>query len=380
MKYLRSGKVNLAFGASVGSEGKGLLIHFLALKEKPDWAACVFSPNAGHCSVDETGKLTLVKQIPTSVLNPTTKLIIGPDAAINLDVLEHEIDEHKLDSSRLFISDRAIVIEKEDIDWEKVNLWRLSSTFQGVGAAKARRVRRENNLRFVNDIEKFKPFVVDTTQIVHQALYRGETILMEGHQGFGLDLLHGIAHPFNTSSMTNTSYFMAALGVPPCKVGEVIAAIRPYPIRVGNAASPDGSKMGDSGPLPPDSAELQWDEVMRRCGGPVGHREMTTVTKRIRRVFDWSDILYRKMINVCGPTQVFVNFIQYVDWAMANKRGGWDCLTERALEFIRHIDSFGVKVTLVGTGPCNLDIIERMDKVSYPALVSIGDDDDGEPW
>ncbi len=352
MSFLQKGKVNVILDGQVGSCGKGKIGGFLALNDKPDFAACVYSPNAGHTFVDDNGKEVVVKQIPQSVVNPSTKLIIGPDAAINLDILYKEIEKFKLSPERLFISDRAIIIEESDVAWEKTNLARIASTFQGVGAAKARKVRRDLMVKLTGDVYALKPFITDTTKLVHEQLSRGATFIVEGHQGAGLDLNHGIAYPYCTSSMTNTSYFLAALGVPPRDVGEVIGVIRPYPIRVGDFQG------HTSGPINLDSHEVSWDDVMRDCGGPPGYHEMTTVTKRVRRVFSWSDALYKRFVATSGPTQIAVNFIQYVSWIDKDIKGDYNKLSEKSRNFIKMIEELGnVNVTLIGTGPKNSEIV-----------------------
>lgn len=732
MKYLKQGKVNLVLDGQIGSTGKGKIGGYICLHDKPEWAACVYSPNAGHTFVDDDGKAVLVKQIPQGVVNPSTRLIIGPDSAINLDVLKKEIEEHQLTNSRLFISDRALIITNEDIEWEKDNLARIASTFQGVGAAKARKVRRDSGVVLTRDIEWLKPFLCDTTALIHKRLAAGDTVFMEGHQGSGLDINHGIEYPyclhgntmvlmsdgsfikikdldkhigelvvsmdrdgnmvyrpitnwwsgdlgdkhwtkvvletshvdgksmepvsalvtndhrimtsvgpvpaseltnkhdvitgeyeitgpalqvfigsilgdgtvpncekarnrhqfsithtnrhvgyltdkanimsmciggsirfgtynessfkpgnkwcrydslyssavnnlaskygcigkkrlnmtslindatelalavwfqddgsykrkskaqrdvylftngftheevgelcaaikkkfgfvfhvendsngypvmrlsrphreawFNaigkyahrdmlykfpsrcvalnwrtlcndvskkfttnkvvkvinnpkyttrysglknkrfdievadthnffikngnnvmcvhncTSSMTCTSYFMAAIGVAPRDVGEVIGIVRPYPIRVGNVKMKDGS-VGSSGSIFEDSKEVTWPEVMERCGGPKDHFELTSVTKRVRRVFEWSDVLYKRFIDTSGPTQIAINFAEYVDWDMLSKKSVSD-LTDKMKSFIKRVEEVGqVKVRYIGTGAKNSEII-----------------------
>jgi len=359
VRYLQKGKFNIGLDAGVGSCGKGKMLAYIVLEDKPEWATCSFSANAGHVTVLDDGTEILVKQIPTGVLNPSTKLIIGPESTLSLDILKKEIEQFKLTPERLFVSDRAVVVEEEDVLWEKQHLGRIGGTMQGVGAAKARRIRREEGVRLSKDIEWLKPFTCNTTHLIHSRLIAGETFLHEGHQGFGLDISHGIDFPYCTSGGTNTSSFLGGMGVPPKAVGEVIGIVRTWPIRVGNFVAEDGT-VGWSGPVPFDAKEVTWADVMSECGGPMELYERTTVTKRVRRVFTWSDALFRNFVNVCGPTQIAVNFIQYIDWHDNCKKGDFSTLTEKSKNFIRRVEEVGgVPVTLVGTGAKNGEIVTR---------------------
>lgn len=357
MKFLQKGKVNLFLGGSVGSESKGKIGAYIALHDNPEWVACNYSSNAGHVVILDDDRRILVKQIPEGVVNPNTKLIIGPDATINLDILAAEIAEHKLTPERLFVSDRAIIVEESDILWERENLKHIASTFQGIGAAKARKIYRSHDVRFTKHVDWLRPFTCDTTKLIHRALDQQDTILMAGHQGFGLDINHGLEYPYVTSGMTNTSAFMAGLGVPPSKVGEVIGVIRPHPIRVGGFTDENGL-LHSSGPLSKDSRELTWSSVMKDCGGPPEHFEQTTVTKRVRRVFSWSNELFSRFVDVCGPTQIAINFVNYLDWSDFQKKGDYAHLSAKTQKFVDMIEQTSkVRVSLVGTGPRNSEVV-----------------------
>jgi adenylosuccinate synthase len=76
-------------------------------------------------------------------------------------------------------------------------------------------------------------------------------------------------------------------------------SVRTFPIRVGNV--PDGY----SGDCYPDQVETTWETL-------GVEPEITTVTKRVRRVFTFSDLQYAEAVSVNRPTHVFLNFCNYL--------------------------------------------------------------------
>ena len=87
--------------------------------------------------------------------------------------------------------------------------------------------------------------------------------------------------------------------------------IRPYPIRISNKTNIgidiySGDYAG--------SKELTWEEIKERCNSTIELQEYTTVTKKVRRVFEmnWDRLKYNVMIN--KPTQIVLNFAQYIDY------------------------------------------------------------------
>lgn len=85
-------------------------------------------------------------------------------------------------------------------------------------------------------------------------------------------------------------------GLSPFKVKDIYMIIRPYPIRISNKTNiGEDIYSGDYA----GSAEITWNEVKDRCGCNIALEEYTTVTKKIRRVFEmnWDRLKYNVMIN-----------------------------------------------------------------------------------
>ena len=155
--------------------------------------------------------------------------------------------------------------------------------------------------------------------------------------------------------MCSTSQLIADAGCSPFKVKEIYMIIRPYPIRISNKTNIgidiySGDYAG--------SKEISWEKVKKRSGCNIELKEYTTVTKKVRRVFEmnWERLKYNVMIN--QPTQIVLNFAQYIDWK-AYKCRDYKKLPNKVLEFIKKIEEeTNVPVTIIGTGECESDIID----------------------
>ncbi len=99
---------------------------------------------------------------------------------------------------------------------------------------------------------------------------------------------------------------MADAGVHPSYLGSVIACFRTLPIRVGHLMNglTDECK-GKSGSFFIDSTEITWGMLMVEP-------ELTTNTKRVRRVATFSEIQYQEALDKLRPDFVFMNFMNYL--------------------------------------------------------------------
>jgi adenylosuccinate synthase len=189
-------------------------------------------------------------------------------------------------------------------------------------------------------------------EALHHLLRAGITILHEGSQGFSLDINHGSHYPQCTSRGTTAIQNAADMGVSHLDIGDVYLVIRPYPIRVGNVIE-EGSVVGYSGDCYHDHREMTWAEVAKAAGAPeeVMAGELTTVTKRLRRVFSFSAVQLKEAVVVNGATKIALNFANYIDWSCFGT-SDYDALPKKVFDFIKKIEDIaGIPVTVVGTGP-----------------------------
>ncbi len=305
-------------GAQWGDEGKGKVTDFLA--EKADVVVRYMGGNnAGHTVVvgDKTYKLHL---IPSGILYPGTKCVIGNGVVINPKVLIRELEYLKgegIDTSNLKISERAHLIMPyhiaQDAMEEKLKgANKIGTTKSGIGPAyadKASRIgirvidlldkeefsiRLKENIERKNDLfekvygsegfnyeeilveylsygEILRDMVTDTSVHINGFLDKGEKILFEGAQGTLLDLDLG-TYPYVTSSHPIAGAACIGSGVGPNKITKVIGVAKAYTTRVGE------------GPFPTELLDETGDTIRNK-----GH-EFGTTTGRPRRC-GWLDLV-----------------------------------------------------------------------------------------
>lgn len=329
-------------GGQYGSEGKGKISGYLAREFQ--MAIRTGGPNAGH-SLEYGGKIYAMRSVPCAFVNPSCLLGIGAGAVIDIDVLKKEIETTSLRPGRLIIDPHVGVIEQRHRSAEEELGKRIGSTKEGVGAAMSDRVLRKEDFKMVRDYPELKEWLGDVSGRANDIIDKGGNVFLEGTQGFGLSL-YGGPFPFTTSRDTTPAAFCSEAGLSPRLVNQIIMVIRTFPIRVG----------GNSGPM---NSEMTWEEVERRMGASIDEREkITTVTKRLRRVseFDYSEVARAAM--VMRPTQVAVNFVDYINLKDHGKRK-FDDLSDESKKFISKVEEeTKTPVTLIGTGPMSADIID----------------------
>lgn len=369
------GNVTVVLDSQAGSCGKGKFVGYLAQHDHPMAAINNFMSNAGHTYRDERHGAVMTQHLPTSIVNPNTELYIGPGAAITPSILFNEIIKYRaiMCDRKVHINPRAMVIKPEHAEREK-ELIRSGSTFKGCGVAQADKVMRVPGIQLWGDYFKFEDwsngycaadiqYLLDTIVVedgmedINHIIDCGEDVLVEGSQGCDLDINYGLNYPHTTSRQCHAGQLLADCGISPRLIGEIVMIMRPYPIRISNTTN-IGLEIS-SGDY--DGAdEITWDEVKKRCGAPadVQFGEMTTVTKKMRRVFEmnWDRLKYVAILN--RPTQIALNFAQYIDWA-AYKVRTYNDLPDTVKEFMVRVEQVtGAPVTMVGTGPNNDDIVD----------------------
>lgn len=336
----------------------------MAIKDDYDAAICNFYTNAGHTWVSDEGKPYMVQQIPQAVVHGRTELYIGPGAGITMSVLERELNEFKC-GDRLFIHPRAMIIVDKHKEIEGAALGHISSTQKGCGAAQADKIMRGADVMLARDIQSLKPFMCDTERSINNHIDRHNMVMIEGSQGFDLDLNYGMEYPYTTSRQTHVGQIVADCGVPIQAIDHVIAVMRCHPIRVGNMFDKDGKQIGWSGPM--GGRELTWDEITASSGSPKPLLERTTVTQKVRRIFEFDFARLQYMVMINRPTQIAMNFVNYIDYRDYGVTD-YNLLSQKTKDFIKKVEDMGgVPVTMIGTGPKHSEIIDlRQYKVELP--------------
>ena len=374
--------VTVVLDSQAGSCGKGKFIGYLAKRDHADVAINNFMSNAGHTYEDDDYGRVMTQHLPTSIVNMGTQLVIGPGAAITPDILFNEILKYKdiIGDRIIKVNPRAVVIADKHRETEK-QILRSGSTFKGCGAAQADKVMRQAQLfgEYWENVLKINEHicdtcdedyayikshikVMDTMQYINDSIDHGQYILIEGSQGCDLDINYGLPYPNTTSRQCHAGQLVADCGISPRLVDEIIMIMRRYPIRISNTTNlqENGKTLMVSSGDYAESKEITWDIVKERCGAPdnIQFGEMTTVTKKMRRVFEmnWERLKYVTKLN--RPTMIALNFAQYLDWKAYKARYYGD-LPAKVLDFIFQVEEVtGVPVKLIGTGANNEDIID----------------------
>ena len=318
----------IILGSQWGDEGKGKIVdlfsaHFDIV------ARYQGGNNAGHTIFIGEKKFVL-KLIPSGILRPGKKAVIGNGLVIDPAALMAEIDA--LESSgidvraNLFISNRAHVLFPAHRMMEKMSEGRpgrisIGTTARGIGPCYEDKIGRrgvriadlldrdafhaqydsvmeekaaiaklfgiydELDFPHIRDqydafADRIRPMVRDTALLLNRAIGEGQAVMFEGAQGSMLDIDHG-TYPFVTSSNATAGGACTGTGVSPTRISGVIGVSKAYVTRVGG------------GPFPTEALDGAGERIRAR-----GH-EFGAVTGRPRRCgwFDAPLLRYTAAIN-----------------------------------------------------------------------------------
>ncbi|MFC2045835.1 adenylosuccinate synthase [Chloroflexota bacterium] len=328
-------------GGQWGDEGKGKVIDILAQEVQ---MVIRFSggDNAGHTVINPYGEFKL-HLIPSGIFAPHTVCIIGNGVVINPSVLIEEIEDlnrHGVDTSRLFISDRAHLIMPyhillDGIEEEQRGGKALGTTRRGIGPAFTDKVARvgirmgdlidaeglreklrvnineKNNIltkiyevsplsldevyaQYCQYAERLAPYIRDNVLMVEEALDNNEAILLEGAQGALLDPDFG-TYPYTTSSSPLAGGSCIGAGLGPTMINRILGVFKAYCTRVG------------SGPMPTE-LEDETGEMIREHAHEYG-----ATTGRPRRC-GWFDAVAARFSNrINGLTELAITRLDIFD-------------------------------------------------------------------
>jgi adenylosuccinate synthase len=320
-----------------GDTGKGKVISYLALHDKLDITARAgVGPNAGH-TVIVRGKKYGLRMLPSAFMQKKCRLLIGPGVLVNPEIL---LKEMKLteSASRVGVDPQCAIIEARHIEADKVgHLARdIRTTGTGTGPCNAERALRK--ARLAREEKELEDYITDVPLEVNKAIDGGKRVLIEGTQGTYLSLFHG-TYPYVTSKDVTASAACSDVGVGPTKVDDVIVVFKAFTTRVG------------AGPLP---NEISLAEAEKR-----GWTEYGTVTGRPRRASPFNVELAKRAVMLNGATQAAVTKIDVL-FPECKGATSYNRLSKTAKTFIENIEKeIRIPVTLIGTGPDALEMVDR---------------------
>ncbi|TVQ46226.1 MAG: adenylosuccinate synthase [Gloeocapsa sp. DLM2.Bin57] len=331
----------IVIGAQWGDEGKGKITDLLSRS-----ADVVVRPqggvNAGHTVVVQ-GQIFKLHLIPSGILYGDTECIIGSGTVIDPQVLLEEIDgleALKVSTSNLMISQNAHVTMPyhrliDKASEERRGKYKIGTTGRGIGPTYADKSERtgiriidlmqpttlaeklEWTINYKNVIldklynlppldaqqvikeylqyaERLKPYVIDSSLKIYEAVQQKKNILFEGAQGTLLDLDHG-TYPYVTSSNPIAGGACVGSGVGPTIIDRVIGVAKAYTTRVGE------------GPFP--------TELHGKTGELLGDRgaEFGTTTGRRRRCGWFDALIGRYAVRINGLDCLAVTKLDVLD-------------------------------------------------------------------
>jgi len=205
--------VDIVLGCSFGDEGKGKVVYDLCKND--GYHLCVRfngSGNAGHTIYrnEENGEYTkwVVHQLPVGTLVPSVYNLISSDCLVNITGLRTEITglrERGIDiSGRLFISKACHIITQECIDYDRQHNF-VGTTGSGIGPTYSQKMLRTGK-RVEDCMDIFTEMGVEVVDMryfwnmFHKSVVGECKVLMEGAQGFELDINWTNHYPYCTSS------------------------------------------------------------------------------------------------------------------------------------------------------------------------------------
>jgi adenylosuccinate synthase len=319
-------------GLQWGDEAKGKIVDLLT--DQHDLIVRFNGgANAGHTVVSQ-GKTYKFSLLPTGVLKPHLRSVIANGVVVYPPRFLEEVETLRKAGisigSNLLVSDHAHVIFPYHLEEERVSEQgsgqAIGTTGRGIGPCYQDKVGRVCGVRvgellypghlrerlgmivprknrilqalspeartfeasaiadeYLGYAEQMRPYITDTTRLLHQALRENNRVLFEAAQGSLLDVDHG-TYPYVTSSNSSTAGVWSGSGVPARKLARVVGVIKAYTTRVGRGPFPTELDDGKDG----------IGEKIRRTG-----REYGTVTGRPRRC-GWFDAVATRYTSALG--------------------------------------------------------------------------------
>jgi len=414
-------KADLIVGLQWGDEGKGKIVDHMA--QSYDYV-CRFAGghNAGHTIVID-GKKYALHLIPSGVLNPKAKNIVGNGVVLSpKDFIKEMVQFDNLEG-RLFLSDKAHILlpyhalidqAKERMKGDKA----IGTTGKGIGPAYGDKIARIGHrlgellnpekltekivayfamnkrvfdamgveapveTELLAELQGYQDVlgkhIVDSTQMMWDIMDEGKKILLEGAQGTMLDVDHG-TYPYVTSSSTVSAGACIGLGINPKDIGRVTGIAKAYCTRVGNGPFPS-EDFGDEGDLLRKNGHEFGTTTgrPRRCGwfDAVAMRHAVRVNGVDQVSLMKLDVLDGfKEVKVCVAYEVDGKEIDYVPYDLEDAKpiyktfAGWDKtegvrvfddLPDTTKSYIEALEEMiGTKMGIISTSPERLDTIIR---------------------
>lgn len=238
-------------------------------------------------------------------------------------------------------------------------------------------------------VSRIKPHITDTVSFLHEELTKGTPMMLEGAQATMLDINHG-TYPYVTSSSATAGGIALGLGLPPSAVSRVVGVFKLPMTRVGKGpfttlltdeesdlhdklAGVKGTKGAEFGATTGRARSIGWMDLV--------------MAKYAHQVNGFTDIGLTKLDMLTGIPELKVAVAYELDGKeiasmpadtadiercepVYKVLPGWEediagvtdfaRLPQNAQDYVLFIENYlGVRVTMIGTGADNADLIRR---------------------
>jgi adenylosuccinate synthase len=358
-------------GAQWGDEGKGKIVDLLAEKAR---AVVRFSggDNAGHTVVNPYGEFKL-HLVPSGIFHKGAICIIGNGVAINPAILLAEIDDikkHGVDTSHLFISDRAHLIMPyhtlfDGLEEERRGEGAIGTTRKGIGPVFSDKIARlgirtcdllnkknfhsrlsriletKNAIlttiynmaplsleeiydQYCSYAERLAPFIRDTEPVIQDTISKKQFVILEGAQGTMLDPDFG-TYPYVTSSSPMASGSCTGSGINIKQITHIIGVFKAYTTRVGG------------GPMPTELTDKIGEFIRERA------HEYGATTGRPRRCGWFDAVAGRYSTQINGFTGIALTRLDVLD----------------ALDSLKICTGYKLNGSIIKDFPSDIDILAK---------------------
>jgi len=328
-------------GGQWGDEGKGKVIDSLAARAHMV-VRYAGGDNAGHTTVNPHGTFRL-HLIPSGIFYDNVRCVIGNGVVINPAVLLKEIAElqqHGVAVRNLLVSDRAHLIMPyhtllDRLEEERRGERAIGTTQRGIGPAFVDKVGRtglrvgelldpvcfrtrledvmeqknalltslyghaamsvtEVHEQYMQYAEQLRGYISDVLPLIHDAISRGEMVMLEGAQGALLDTDFG-SYPYVTSSSPLAGGATVGAGIGPTQIDRVLGVFKAYATRVGG------------GPMPTELSDEMGNFIREKAG------EYGATTGRPRRCGWFDGVAGRFSVRINNMSDVALTHLDIFD-------------------------------------------------------------------
>lgn len=428
--------VTVIVGTQWGNEGKGRIAH--QVSKECIAIRATGSSQAGHTVLVNGQKFTL-HLLPSAIVLPNTRCIIGPGVVVDLPSLATEIKTLqamgiKVSPDRLIISPRAHIILPYHVSMDKMHEslkgeQKLGTTLSGVGPCYSDKINRigirmedfanlsiQELMAKISHIIKIDnvvlnafspesaitnlhslidegilnyrsliiPYIRDERPLLTSTLVDDEKIVVEGSQSFYLDIDQG-DYPYVTSSSPSTSGTLAAAGIGPIYVRDVLGVAKAYCSRVGEGPfnteqfGPPANtirKIGKEYNSDGSARRVGWLDLVRLKNAVIqdGITELCLMHMDDLGKIGWKlgeiKVCTSYLYNQSNSWPITIDYVpidsENCEPIYKSFKGGWDTsecndydsLPQPAKNFIEFIEEYlAIPVMYIGIGPDIHDII-----------------------